>query len=427
MRILLQGANVFAQNQLQEADVLLQEGRVVSVQRGIPVSASDRVVSLSDSFVITPGFADVHVHLREPGFSYKETIRTGTMAGAAAGYTDLCAMPNLDPVPDTPDHLRVQLDCIQKDALVHVYPYGALTLGRKGMGECADYAGMLDHVIGFSDDGSGIQDEGLMLEIMNRIRPLGKPIAAHCEYNHLLNGGYIHDGQYAHEHGHRGISSASEYEMIDRDLRLVEKTGCRYHVCHVSARESVELIRQAKRKGLPVTCETGPHYLLLSDQDLREEGRFKMNPPLRSPEDRDALLNGLADGTIDVIATDHAPHSREEKAKGLSDSAMGITGLETAFPVLYTKLVKTGLFSLEFLLDKMITAPRKIFGIPERFREGEWMEGNLLDLDASYTIDADSFLSMGKATPFDGWAVSGKNRATWIHGNVVWTDREELK
>ena len=350
-------------------------------------------------YFLFPGFCDVHVHLREPGFSYKETIRTGTLAARRGGYTAVCAMPNLDPVPDSLEHLKPQLDIIKRDAAVRVIPYGAITVGERGE-RLADLAAMAPWVCGFSDDGRGVQDAGMMREAMRAAKALDKPIVAHCEVNDLLRGGYIHDGEYARAHGHRGICAESEWRQIERDIRLADETGCKYHVCHISCRESVRLIRDAKASGVDVSCETAPHYLLLDEGDLREEGRFKMNPPLRARADREALLEGLCDGTIDCVATDHAPHAAGEKAKGLARSAFGIVGLETAFPLLYTHLVKVGVLSLEKLVSLMAVRPRERFGIP--------FEGvTLWDLDAEYVIDPASFASMGRATPFEGWRVHG--------------------
>ena len=347
-----------------------------------------------------PGFCDVHVHLREPGFGYKETIKTGSEAGRRGGYTALCAMPNLNPVPDSLNTLERELEIIRRDAAIRVIPYGAITQGERGE-RLSDMAAMAPHVCAFSDDGRGVQDAGMMRAAMETAKSLNKLIAAHCEVNELLQGGYIHDGAYARAHGHRGICSESEWRQIQRDLKLAQETGCGYHVCHISCRESVELIRDAKRSGIDVTCETGPHYLLLDEGDLREEGRFKMNPPLRSPDDREALLQGLCDGTIDMIATDHAPHSAREKSRGLRDSAFGIVGLETAFPLLYTHLVKENIISLETLTDLMAVNPRRRFGIPF---EG----GCVWDLEDSYPIDPSTFASMGRATPFEGWTVWGR-------------------
>ena len=348
-----------------------------------------------------PAFVDMHVHLREPGFSYKETIYSGTRAAKRAGYSDLFTMPNLNPVPDSLEHLQVQLDIIGRDAVVHVHPYASITVGQKGKGELVDFEQLAPFVAGFSDDGRGVQDEGLMREAMVRCKQAGSIIVAHCEVDSLLRGGYIHDGVYAHMHHHNGICSESEWREIERDIRLVEETGCRFHVCHISTKESVELVRQAKRKGLPVTCETAPHYLLLCDEDLREDGRWKMNPPLRSRQDKEALIEGVKDGTIDVIATDHAPHAEEEKNKGLEKSAFGIVGLETAFPLLYTYLVKKNVISLERLVELMALRPREIM------RLGEPKDFITVDLEARYTIDSSLFLSKGKATPFDGWEVYG--------------------
>ena len=351
---------------------------------------------------ILPGFCDVHVHFREPGFSYKETIRTGTEAAMAGGYTAVCTMPNLNPVPDSREHLDEQLKLIRENAKIRVYPYGALTVGEKGE-KPADLAGMAKDVIAFSDDGKGVQSESMMRQLMQEAKRLGKIIAAHCEDNSLLKGGYIHDGEYARTHGHKGICSESEWGPIARDLKLAEETGCAYHVCHISCKESVDLIRKAKARGVNVTCETGPHYLVMDDSMLEEDGRFKMNPPLRSRADREALMEGLLDGTIDMIATDHAPHSAEEKAKGLAGSAFGVVGLETAFPVLYTDLVRTGIITLDRLTELMALNPRKRFGI-----ELQETEKCLWDLETEWTVDPENFRSMGKATPFAGRKVFGK-------------------
>ncbi|MBR2675813.1 MAG: dihydroorotase [Solobacterium sp.] len=360
-----------------------------------------------------PGFCDVHVHLREPGFSYKETIKTGTMAAAAGGYTAVCTMPNLNPVPDSPEHLAVQEAIIEKDAVIHVYPYASITVNEDGE-ELVPMELLKDRVAAFSDDGRGIQSETMMKEAMRRAKALGKLITAHCEDNTLLRGGYIHDGRYAKANGHKGICSESEWGQIKRDLKLAKETGCGYHVCHISCKESVELIRQAKADGVDVTCETAPHYLLLCEDDLQEEGRFKMNPPLRSAEDREALIRGIQDGTIDVIATDHAPHSAEEKSRGLQKSAFGISGIETAFPLLYTYLVKKNVITMERLMELLVYAPRKRFGIP--FSENDY---SIWDLEAETVIRSEDFLSKGKATPFDGWKVNGICRETVVNGKTV--------
>ncbi|MGM9585402.1 MAG: dihydroorotase [Faecousia sp.] len=367
----------------------------------------------SSQYVILPGFCDVHVHFREPGFSYKETIATGSRASARGGYTAVCTMPNLNPVPDSVENLNVQLDRIRKTACIHVYPYGAITMGEKGE-TLADLAGMAPYVPGFSDDGRGVQSEEMMRTAMLAAKALGKPIVAHCEDNTLLHGGYIHDGAYAKAHGHRGICSESEWGQIARDLELVRQTGASYHVCHISTKESVDLIRKAKAEGLDVTCETGPHYLVMDDTMLQENGRFKMNPPLRSPEDREALVQGIWDGTIDMIATDHAPHSAEEKAKGLEKSTFGVVGIETAFPILYTHLVKPGILTMERLVQLLCDNPRKRFGLPLGCDYSIW------DLDAEYAVDPEQFLSMGRATPFEGWIVSGKCLATVCGGEIVY-------
>lgn len=366
---------------------------------GASAQAARALSESEGEFFLFPGFCDVHVHFREPGFSYKETIETGTMAAKKGGYTAVCAMPNLNPVPDSLETLRRELDIIERTARIPVYPYGAITKGERGEA-LADLAAMAPFVCAFSDDGRGVQDEGMMRAAMETAKSLGKLIAAHCEVNALLRGGYIHDGAYAKAHGHRGICSESEWRQIERDLRLADETGCGYHVCHISCKESVRLIREAKQSGVDVSCETAPHYLLLDEGDLREEGRFKMNPPLRAREDREALLEGLCDGTIDMIATDHAPHSAEEKSRGLEKSAFGIVGLETAFPLLYTGLVQGGLLSLEALIDRMAVRPRQRFGLP--------FEGvSAWDLHRETIIDPSQFLSRGKATPFEGRKVFG--------------------
>ena len=376
--------------------------------------SKDELSSFSQNqYFVFPGFCDVHVHFREPGFSYKETISSGSMAAARGGYTAVCTMPNLNPVPDSKEHLDMQLRLIEEQACIHVYPYGAITVGEKGE-VLADFEGMACNAVAFSDDGRGVQSDSKMEEAMLRAKALGKMIVAHCEVNELLRGGYIHDGKYAKEHGHKGICSESEYMQITRDLELVEKTGCSYHVCHISTKESVDIIRKAKAKGLDVTCETGPHYLVMDDSDLQEDGRFKMNPPLRSAEDRLALVEGIVDGTIDMIATDHAPHSAEEKGRGLAGSAFGVVGLETAFPVLFTKLVKPGILSLERLIELLAINPRNRFKIPLGRDFTVW------DLEKEFIVDPDEFLSMGKATPFTGWHLQGQCVMTVCDDKVVY-------
>ena len=369
-----------------------------------------------DGYIVLPGLADAHVHLREPGFSYKETMKSGTGACARGGYTAVCAMPNLNPVPDTPEHLRQETDLIRRDAVIRVYPYGAVTMEEKGEA-LSDMEGMAGGVIAFSDDGKGVQSGEMMRLAMQTAKRLHKVIAAHCEDNSLLRGGYIHDGAYAAAHGHRGICSESEWGPIARDIGLARETGCAYHVCHISTKESVALVRKAKAEGVNITCETAPHYLLMDETFLREDGRFKMNPPLRSPADREALLDGLADGTIDMICTDHAPHAAEEKSRGLEKSAMGIVGIETAFPLLYTHLVRTGVIPMEKLIDLMHTAPCRRFGIKN---EGDF---TVFDLNASYTIDPKDFLSKGKSTPFEGQTVFGKCMLTVCSGRIAYMDK----
>ncbi|MBQ9972736.1 MAG: dihydroorotase [Firmicutes bacterium] len=367
----------------------------------------------SEKYAVFPGFCDVHVHFREPGFVYKETILSGSRAAVAGGYSAVCTMPNLNPVPDSIENLKIQLDAIKSDAVCKVIPYGAITVGEKGE-VLADLEGMAPDIIAFSDDGRGVQSEDMMREAMLKARSLGKIIAAHCEDNTLLFGGYIHDGEYAKANGHKGICSESEWKQIERDIKLAEETGVSYHVCHISTKESVELIRQAKARGVDITCETGPHYLVLEDSDLQEDGRFKMNPPLRSAEDREALIEGIKDGTIDMIATDHAPHSEQEKSKGLSGSAFGIVGLETAFPILYTHLVKKGVITLEKLIELLAINPAKRFGIDIT------KDFTIFNLETEYEINPEEFETEGRATPFTGWNVKGKCMMTIVDGEVVY-------
>ena len=362
-------------------------------------------------YIVFPGFCDVHVHFREPGFSYKETIKSGSRAAARGGYTDVCTMPNLNPVPDTLENLRLQLDIIESDAVINVYPYASITKGQMGK-ELSDMSDMAEYAFAFSDDGRGVQSDDMMLAAMQTAKELGKTIVAHCEVNELLKGGYIHDGEYAKAHGHRGICSESEYAQIARDIELVKKTGCSYHVCHISTKESVDIIRKAKAEGVDITCETAPHYLILTDADLKEEGRFKMNPPLRGKADREALIEGIKDGTIDMIATDHAPHSLEEKSRGLEKSAFGIVGIENAFQLMYTYLVKTGVLTLEKVIELMAINPRKRFNIPFDGSFSVW------NLDEKFKLDPNEFLSMGRATPFEGEELYGVNLMT-VSGDKV--------
>ena len=389
------------------------DGMALSVFEG-DVSVFDSSV-IFDNTVILPGLCDVHVHLREPGFSYKETIKSGTLASAHGGYTAVCSMPNLNPTPDSRENLEKQLEIIRRDGVIKVLPYGTITKGEAGE-SLADMEEMAEDVCGFSDDGRGVQSREMMREAMLKAKALGKMIVAHCEDNSLLRGGYIHDGEYAREHGHRGICSESEWGPIKRDIELIEETGCPYHVCHISTKESVEIIRQAKARGVDITCETGPHYILLDDSRLQEHGRFKMNPPLRSPEDREAILEGILDGTIDMIATDHAPHSAEEKSRGLEKSAMGVVGIETAFPLMYTHLVRTGIISMEKLVNIMSVRPR------ERFKITSDAGFTVFKLDEKYKIDPSDFLSMGKATPFEGEEVYGRCILTVYNGKAVYSE-----
>jgi dihydroorotase len=395
-------------------DTLLTAQNEMKAQALSVLSETIALPKATDSFLILPGFCDVHVHFREPGFSYKETIETGSRAAAAGGYTAVCTMPNLSPPPDCKENLAVQQKAIDETACIRVYPYGTITVGQRGQA-LSDFASLKDDVIAFSDDGRGVQDEEMMRAAMMEAKRLGKMIVAHCEVNDLLRGGYIHDGAYARAHGHRGICSESEYAQIARDLRLAKEIGCAYHVCHISTKESVDLIRRAKADGVDVTCETAPHYLILCDEDLQEDGRFKMNPPLRAKEDREALIEGIMDGTIDMIATDHAPHSAEEKAKGLANSAFGIVGLESAFALMYTHFVKNGKMTIEHLCRLLCDNPRKRFGIPQ---------GNdytVFDIQHPFKVDPDTFQSMGKSTPFAGDTLYGKCILTVCDGKTVYS------
>ena len=416
MKTFYENAAIYRGGRFEPGRLVVEAGRVVADCEPQP---EDRRVDLGGLYLV-PGLVDVHVHLREPGFPQKETIATGTAAAARGGYTTVCSMPNVNPAPDSPEHLEAQLSIIRRDAVVRVKPYGTITVGQRGCGELADFAALAPHVAGFSDDGRGVQSAELMEEAMRRAAAVGKPIVAHCEVDELLRGGYIHDGDYCHAHGHRGISSESEWRQVGRDIELAARTGCQYHVCHVSTKESVELVREAKARGLRVSCETAPHYLLLCDEDLQEEGRFKMNPPLRSRADREALIAGVADGTIEVVATDHAPHTAEEKSRGLARSAMGIVGIETAFPLLYTGLVKSGIIPLERLIDLMSTSPRRLFGLEGGIEAGEEADFTVLDLGARWKIDPEEFLSKGRATPFAGWEVEGRAVLTVVGGRAVY-------
>ncbi len=417
MDCILKGATVYTGGRLVKTDITVLNGTIKSFD------GTDNALPVIDcaGYYIFPGFTDVHVHLREPGFSYKETIKTGTMAAARGGYSAVCSMPNLNPVPDSLDNLAAQTEIIKNDAVIGVYPYAAITKGQKGT-DLSDMEELAASVIAFSDDGRGVQSAELMEQAMKKAKAMGKMIVAHCEDNSLLFGGYIHDGEYAKQHGHKGICSESEWGPIKRDLELVKKTGCGYHICHISTKESVALIRNAKKEGLPVSCETAPHYLVFNDSDLCEDGKYKMNPPIRSEEDRLSLIEGICDGTIDMIATDHAPHSDEEKGRGLEKSTMGIVGIETAFPVLYTNLVKTGIITLEKLICLMHDNPNKRFGIKGEIKVGEEANITVFDLDEKYTIKTEEFLSKGKSTPFEGREVFGKCMLTMYKGDIIWKE-----
>ncbi|MDO4548445.1 MAG: dihydroorotase [Clostridia bacterium] len=416
-------AAVYREGKLRVEDVAVDDGKFKAVGEDasrIPISPRDKVIDCEGK-LLTPGLADVHVHLRQPGFSYKETIETGTLAAARGGFTVICAMPNLNPVPDCYHNLEAELDIIRESARVRVLPYGTLTKGRKGSGVPAEYGEMARYVAGFTDDGTGVQDRELMRLCMRGIKPTGRLAVAHCEDDSLLCGGYVHAGRFALANGHAGICSQSEWKQLARDVELAKEVGCPYHACHLSTAESIAIIRKAKSEGMDVSCETAPHYLALCDEDISDDGRFKMNPPIRSRRDMEAIIQGVADRTIDMIATDHAPHSAKEKSGGLRGSAMGVVGLETAFAVMYTRLVLRGFITLERLLELMCDAPRKRFGLPGGIAPGEVWEMSLFDLDAPYIIDPSRFASMGRATPFEGMEVKGRAIETVVAGKVVYT------
>lgn len=423
MKMLLKNGNVYRDGKFSQEDVLIQDCVVKAIGKELADASDAEVISVEGKYVV-PGFVDVHVHFREPGFSAKETIGSGSAAAARGGYTTVCTMPNLNPAPDCMSNLEQQLRLIRESAIVKIIPYGTITKGQKGAGELIDFEELRDAVIGFSDDGRGVQSDALMEEAMRRAKNTRRPIVAHCEVDELIRGGYIHDGEYARLHGHKGICSESEWQQVARDIELVRKTGCQYHVCHVSTKESVELVRRAKAEGLKVSCETAPHYLVLTDMDLQEDGRFKMNPPIRSAADREALRQGIADGTIEVIATDHAPHTVEEKSKGLAGSMMGVVGLETAFPVLYKYVVKEGVVSLEKLVELMSVNPRRLFGMEAGLAVGAMADITVLDLEPEYKVDPEEFATKGRATPFAGVDVQGRNVMTIVDGNAVYTAPE---
>lgn len=424
-RIVLKGGRVFSGGKSFEADVVVCGDRIAEVTPEAAILPGDKIVDCRGRWV-TAGLVDLHVHLREPGFSSKETIATGTAAAAHGGFTTVCAMPNLEPAPDSLENLRRETAIIERDAVVKVLPYATITRRRAGR-EIVDFAALRPYVAAFSDDGSGVQDDDMMLAAMRAAAANDCIIAAHCEVNSLLHGGYIHDGAYAAAQGHKGISSESEWRQIERDIKLAEQTGCRYHVCHISTKESVALIRDAKRSGVRITCETGPHYLTMCDADLREEGRFKMNPPIRSAADRDALIGGVQDGTIDVIATDHAPHTAEEKSRGLAGSAMGVVGLETSFAVIYTKLVMAGIISPERMIELMAEAPRRIFALGGGLAAGEKADIAVFDLDNEFTVDPATFLSKGRSTPFEGWRLHGQTILTLVDGRTAYRNDEKIR
>lgn len=425
MCIILSEVNAFIDGKFKKCGIVIEQGKISAISDSTPLEGFS-VLKFNTNSVVIPGFADVHVHLREPGFSYKETIKNGTLAAAAGGYSDVCAMPNLNPVPDSIENLKVELECIERDATVNVHPYASITKAQQGK-VLSDFEALAPFVIGFSDDGKGVQSEQMMLEAMKKARSVGKPIVAHCEQEDLLKKGWsVHDGNFARKYNLIGNSPESEWRQLERDLNLVRKTGCRYHACHISTAESVHLIREAKKSSLPVSCETAPHYLLLNDEMLEDDGRFRMNPPIRSEKDRIELINGLADGTIDCIATDHAPHSKGEKSGGIAKSINGISGLECAFNVLYEGLVLKNIISLETLVNAMSINPRKLFGINGGIKLNEKANLTVLQLGSDGYVDSSKFYSMGKSTPFDGCKISSKVVYTLVNGNCVYNALEEV-
>ena len=421
-KLLLKDATIHAAEGTLQGDLLVADGLIAAIGEGLTADDATRTIDCRGKHIVY-GLVDVHVHLREPGLSHKETIKTGTLAAAHGGFTTVCSMPNVNPAPDTNEHLQQQLDIIERDAVIEVLPYASITLGQRGKGDLVDFEALAGKVAGFSDDGRGVQSEELMAEAMRKAKAVGSRIVAHCEVDDLLHGGYIHDGEYCRQHNHRGICSESEWEQVERDIRLTEAIGCQYHVCHISTRESVELVRKAKAQGLNVSCETGPHYLILCDMDLQEEGRFKMNPPLRSADDREALIEGILDGTIEVLATDHAPHAANEKAKGLAGSAFGIVGIETSFPLMYTHFVKTGRMTFDHLMKIMSENPRRLFSMGGKLAVGQKADIAVFDLEREYEIHPEEFLSMGHSTPFEGWKVSGECVLTLCHGEIAYEKR----
>ncbi len=425
MTVLLTGAKIYTDNRFIKSDMLIENGIITEIAPTINADGGISVYNFNNCCIF-PGFVDVHVHLREPGFEYKEDICSGTAAAARGGFTHVCCMPNLNPVPDSSEHLKVLTEAITKKALIDVKPYGSLTVEEKGAA-ISDISGMASEVIGYSDDGRGVQSDEIMLEAMRLVATTGKILAAHCEINDLLRGGYIHDGTYAEEHNHRGICSESEWGQIKRDIELVKQSGVKYHVCHISTKESVEIIRKAKCDGVDITCETAPHYLIFNDCDLQENARFKMNPPIRSEQDRKALVQGIIDGTIDMIATDHAPHSLEEKSKGLEKSLMGVVGLETSFAAMYTYLVKTGIISLEKLVELMHTNAKSRFGLGGKLEVGQPADFCVFDLQKSFVVDPCEFATHGRATPFEGMTLYGQNLMTFFDGNIVYSAQGENK
>lgn len=424
MILLKNGRQINENNELVAVDLLVKDGIIIEMNECIE-NTEAQVYDLAGKLV-SPGLIDVHVHLREPGYERKETIETGTKAAARGGYTTIAAMANTIPVPDSMESVTYIEGLLQQSAQVRVFPYAAITLGERGQ-EIVDVEALSEtSILGFSDDGRGIQEAGVMYQAMQRAKAVNKPIVAHCEDDSLLFGGYLHDGEYAKANGHRGILSVSESAQIARDIMLAQATGVHYHICHISTKESVELVRFAKAQGINVTAEVSPHHLILCDTDIvNDDPNFKMNPPLRADADRIACVQGLLDGTIDVIATDHAPHHEDEKAWGIETAPFGIVGLETAFPLMYTKFVKTGKMTLKQLIDCMSTKPANIFNLPYGTLEvGAAADITIIDLDKEMEIDSSQFLSKGKNTPFNGYNVTGWPVMTLVGGRVAYKDEQ---
>jgi dihydroorotase len=423
MKLLIKNGNILCHNgEMQTVDIRIEEGKIAEI--GKHLKASGETIMNADGKLVAPGFIDVHVHLREPGGEQKETIETGTLAAARGGFTTICAMPNTKPVPDTVEHLKNLKERIKENAHVRVLPYASITVKEAGQ-ELTDFESLQkEGAFAFTDDGAGVQNAGIMLKAMKKAAALQASVVAHCEDNTLVFGGVVHDGVFAKTHNIQGIPSVCEAVHIARDVLLAEAAGCHYHVCHISTKESVRTVRDAKKAGIHVTAEVTPHHLLLTEEDIPGlDANYKMNPPLRSKEDREALINGLLDGTIDCIATDHAPHTIEDKQAGIYKAPFGIVGLETAFPLLYSRFVQTGIFTLKKLVDWMTIKPAEIFKLPYgRLEEGAAADLVIIDLNLEKEIVPQHFASKGRNTPFGGWKCKGWPIATFVNGKLVWQE-----